>query len=49
MTASYAPGIPPAPVVIDHDTDPVQSDTPWSDPLALAAAWLPPMLSLIHI
>lgn len=41
MTASYAPGIPPAPVVIDHDTDPVQSDTPWSDPLALAAAWLP--------
>ncbi|MGB4776923.1 pyridoxamine 5'-phosphate oxidase family protein [Microbacterium sp.] len=41
MTASYAPGIPPAPVVIHHDTDPVQSDTSWPDPLALAAAWLP--------
>lgn len=38
---SYAPGIPPAPVTIDHDNDPVQSDTPWSDPLALAARWLP--------
>lgn len=41
MTASYAPGIPPAPVVIDHDSDPVQSDTPLADPLALAGAWLP--------
>ncbi|GAA4068660.1 hypothetical protein GCM10023065_22000 [Microbacterium laevaniformans] len=41
MTASYAPGIPPAPVVIDHDSDPVQSDTRVPDPLALAAAWLP--------
>lgn len=27
--------------VIDHATDPVQSDTPVDDPLALAAAWLP--------
>ncbi|PWJ53984.1 pyridoxamine 5'-phosphate oxidase [Quadrisphaera granulorum] len=33
-------GVLPVPV-IDHDTDPVQSDTPWLDPLALAAAWLP--------
>ena len=41
MTASYAPGIPPAPVVIDHDSDPVQSDTPLADPLALAREWLP--------
>ncbi len=41
MTASYAPGIPPAPVVIAHDSDPVQSDVAWSDPLALAADWLP--------
>lgn len=41
MTASYSPGIPPTAVVIDHDTDPVQSDTPAADPLALAAAWLP--------
>ena len=40
MTA-YAPGIPPAPIEIDPDTDPVQSDRPWTDPLALAAAWLP--------
>jgi len=41
VTASYTPGIPPAPVVIDHDSDPVQSDTPVDDPLALAGAWLP--------
>lgn len=41
MSASYAPGIPPAPAPIDHDTDPVQSDRPWDDPLALAGAWLP--------
>ncbi|PZU48775.1 MAG: pyridoxamine 5-phosphate oxidase [Microbacterium sp.] len=41
MTPSYAPGIPPAPVEIDHDTDPVQSDRPAADPLALAAEWLP--------
>ncbi len=27
--------------VIDHRTDPVQSDEPALDPLALAAAWLP--------
>ncbi|WP_296195766.1 pyridoxal 5'-phosphate synthase [uncultured Microbacterium sp.] len=38
---AFAPGIPPQPVVIDHDTDPVQSDSPWADPLALAAEWLP--------
>jgi pyridoxamine 5'-phosphate oxidase len=27
--------------VIDHATDPVQSDTPATDPVALAASWLP--------
>ncbi|MFT4052134.1 MAG: pyridoxamine 5'-phosphate oxidase family protein [Microbacterium sp.] len=38
---AYAPGIPPAPVVIDHATDPVQSELVRTDPLALAAEWLP--------
>jgi len=28
-------------MTIDHDTDPVQSDVPAPDPLALAGAWLP--------
>ncbi|MBZ4487010.1 pyridoxamine 5'-phosphate oxidase family protein [Microbacterium sp. cx-55] len=27
--------------IIDHQTDPVQSDDPVDDPLALAASWLP--------
>lgn len=31
----------PDPIVIDHATDPVQSDSPSDDPLALAAHWLP--------
>ncbi|MFT4229755.1 MAG: pyridoxamine 5'-phosphate oxidase family protein [Microbacterium sp.] len=38
---AYEPGIPPAPVTIVHETDPVQSDIAWEDPLALAAEWLP--------
>lgn len=38
---AYAPGIEPAPVEIDHDSDPVQSDHAVVDPLALAAEWLP--------
>ncbi|MBN9175785.1 MAG: pyridoxamine 5'-phosphate oxidase family protein [Microbacterium sp.] len=41
MTRAYDPGIPPAPVVIDHDADPVHADAPVPDPLALAAEWLP--------
>lgn len=31
----------PAPVTIEHDTDPVQSDRQVADPLTLAADWLP--------
>ncbi|WP_282837251.1 pyridoxine/pyridoxamine 5'-phosphate oxidase [Microbacterium flavum] len=41
MTVPSVPSAAPAPVVIDHDTDPVQSDIPPMDPLALAAQWLP--------
>lgn len=39
MTATPAHAAPP--VTIDHNTDPVQSDTPAPDPLALAGDWLP--------
>lgn len=41
MTPSYVPGIPPAPVILDEANDPVQSDSAWDDPLALATSWLP--------
>lgn len=41
MTAADPAGSPPAAPLIDHDSDPVQSDDARTDPLALAAEWLP--------